>query len=289
RTSFETETRFDEVTANPVLSPRRSGSQTDDALSWRLAARYALTPHRVAYASVNRGFKSGSFNGGALFPTDTIGPVAPEFVTAWEAGTTWRFTPGLAVNAAAFFYDYTDLQDFTLRSTPPPARQVLDSADAEMKGIDVTVRAVLPWNANLRLSTSWLDATFTDFVDANGVDRSGNRLTASPEFSAVAALSWSGAVAGDWTLGADLGVNYRSAIFFDNTNDPLLESQSRTIVDAALTLGHTRSGLSATLAVRNLTDEVVVSDALPITNYGFIQRTFAPPRAILFTVRAAFP
>ena len=288
RTSFETETRFEEVTANPVLSPRRSGRQTDDAVSWRLAARYALTPHRVAYASVNRGFKSGSFNGGALFPTDTIGPVAPEFVTAWEAGSTWRFTPGLAVNAAAFFYDYTDLQDFTLRATPPPARQVLDSADAEMKGIDLTLRAVLPWNANLRLSTSWLDATFTDFVDANGVDRSGNRLTASPEFSAVAALSWRGAVAGDWTLGADLGVNYRSAIFFDNTNDPLLESDARTMVDAALTLGHSRSGLSATLAVRNLTDEVVVADALPITNYGFIQRTFAPPRAILFTVKSAF-
>jgi iron complex outermembrane receptor protein len=288
RTSFETETRFEEVTANPVLSPERSGEQTDDAISWRLAARYELAPHRVAYVSVNRGFKSGSFNGGALFPTDTIGPVAPEFVTAWEAGSTWRFTDSLAVNAAAFFYDYSDLQDFTLRATPPPARQVLDSADAEMKGVDVTLRAALPWNLNLRLSTSWLDATFTDFVDANGVDRSGNRLTASPELSAVAALSWQGSLGGDWTVGADLSANYRSAIFFDNTNDPLLQSNARTLVDAAITVGHTRSGVSATFAVRNLTDEVVVSDALPITNYGFIQRTFAPPRAFFFTVRSAF-
>jgi len=79
-----------------------------------------------------------------------------------------------------------------------------------------------------------------------------------------------------------------SAIFFDNTNDPLLQSNERTLVDAAVTVGHTRSGVSATFAVRNLTDEVVVSDALPITNYGFIQRTFAPPRAFFFTVRAAF-
>lgn len=288
RTSFETETRFQEVTANPVLSPKRSGEQTDDAISWRLAARYELAPHRVAYVSVNRGFKSGSFNGGALFPTDTIGPVAPEFVTAWEAGSTWRFTEGLAVNAAAFFYDYSDLQDFTLRATPPPARQVLDSADAEMKGIDVTLRAALPRNVNLRVSTSWLDATFTDFVDANGVDRSGNRLTASPEFSAVAALSWQGSLAGDWTVGADLSANYRTAIFFDNTNDPLLQSDARTLVDAAVTIGHVRSGVSASFAVRNLTDEIVVSDALPITNYGFIQRTFAPPRAFFFTVRSSF-
>jgi outer membrane receptor protein involved in Fe transport len=95
-------------------------------------------------------------------------------------------------------------------------------------------------------------------------------------------------VGGDWTVGADLSANYRSAIFFDNTNDPLLRSDARTLVDAAVTIGHARSGVSATFAVRNLTDEVVVSDALPITNYGFIQRTFAPPRAFFFTVRSAF-
>lgn len=287
RTSFKTETRFDEITANPVLSPNRSGKQTEDATSWRLAARYEFTPQQVAYVSLNRGFKSGSFNGGALFLTDTIGPVAPEFVTAWEAGSTWRLAPGVSLSAAAFLYDYTDLQDFTLRSDPPPARQVLDSADAEMKGIDLTLRAALPMNIKLRLSTSWLDAQFTDFIDANGANRSGNRLTASPEFSAVAALSWSSAVAKDWTLGADLGVNYRSEIFFNNTNDPLLQSDARTLLDAALTLGHTPSQVSATLAVRNMTDEAVVSDALAITNYGFIQRTYAPPRAIFFTVKAA--
>jgi outer membrane receptor protein involved in Fe transport len=82
-------------------------------------------------------------------------------------------------------------------------------------------------------------------------------------------------------------VNYRSEIFFNNTNDPLLQSDARTLVDAALTLGHTQSRMSATLAVRNMTDETVVSDALAITNYGFIQRTYAPPRAIFFNVKAA--
>jgi iron complex outermembrane receptor protein len=287
RTSFRTLTRFEEVTANPVLSPERRGRQTNDAISWRLAARYQVSERRVAYVSVNRGFKSGSFNGGALFPTDTIGPVAPEFVTAWEAGSTWGITERLSVNAAAFYYDYSNLQDYTLRSTPPPARQVLDSADAEMRGLDLTLRTLLARDLKLRVGASWLEATYTDFVDANGVNRSGNRLTASPEFSAVANLSWQGSLGDDWTLGAELGANYRSEIFFDNTNDPLLQSDGRTLVNAAVTLGHVRTGVSATLAVRNLTDEVVVSDALPITNYGFIQRTLEPPRAVFFTVRSA--
>jgi iron complex outermembrane receptor protein len=213
--------------------------------------------------------------------------VAPEFVTAWEAGSTWGITERLSVNAAAFYYDYSNLQDYTLRSTPPPARQVLDSADAEMRGLDLTLRTLLARDLKLRVGASWLEATYTDFVDANGVNRSGNRLTASPEFSAVANLSWQGSLGDDWTLGAELGANYRSEIFFDNTNDPLLQSDGRTLVNAAVTLGHVRTGVSATLAVRNLTDEVVVSDALPITNYGFIQRTLEPPRAVFFTVRSA--
>lgn len=288
KTSFTTETRFEEVTANPVLSPVRRGRQTDDAISWRVAARYTFTPDVVAYTSVNRGFKSGSFNGGALFSTDSIGPVAPEFVTAWEAGSTWGVSPGLSLNAAAFFYDYTNLQDFTLVAVPPPARQVLDSADARMKGVDLTLKAALPWNVRLRLSTSWLDAKFTDFVDANGIDRSGNTLTASPEFSAGAALSWHASLPQNWTLGATVSADYRSEIFFDNSNDPLLQSDARTLVNAALTLAQTRSGVTVVLAVRNLTNEVVISDALAIANYGFIQRTYAPPRSVMFTLKALF-
>jgi iron complex outermembrane receptor protein len=122
QSQFATETRFYEVTANAFLSPRRAGKLSDTAASWRLAARYAAGPRRSVYASISRGFKSAGFNGGALFAADAIGPVAPEFVTAYEVGAKWQATSWIDLEAAGYFYDYTDLQVFTLRASPAPCR-----------------------------------------------------------------------------------------------------------------------------------------------------------------------
>jgi outer membrane receptor protein involved in Fe transport len=59
-------------------------------------------------------------------------------------------------------------------------------------------------------------------------------------------------------------------------------------VDVALLLEHQQSGLLADLSVRNLTDEPVIADALNLGQYGFVQRTYAPPRAVYFTLRKRF-
>jgi iron complex outermembrane receptor protein len=285
RTKFATETRFDEVTAMPVLSPLRQASQTDDAASWRLAGRYAFTPERSIYASVSRGFKSGGFNGGALFPSDSIGPVAPEFVTAYEAGAQWRLSDRVGLEASVFRYDYTDLQDFTLQAAPPPTRQVLDSADAEMLGADVRVETRLPSGFTAAAGASLLDATFVDFVDANGVDRSGNRLTAAPEVSALLSLDWQAQLTPIWFARANLNLKHRSEIFFDNSNDALLKSKDATLTDMTFNLEHRPAQVTVSVSVRNLTNEAVVVDALNIAEYGFIQQTYAPPRTVFVELR----
>ncbi len=288
QSQFATETRFDEVTANPILSPRRSGKLSDSAASWRLAARYALGVKRSLYATVSRGFKSAGFNGGALFATDSIGPVAPEFVTAYEVGGKWQATSRIELEAAGFVYDYTNLQVFTLRAAPAPTRQVLDSANASISGVDVRAKMRLPVGFTAIASLSYLDASFTDFIDANGVSRSGNKLTAAPEFSGVASLAWRGQITPVWTASAEVGAKHRSRSFFDNTNDPLLSSGANTLVDVNLSVDHQPSGLQAGLSVSNLTDEPVIADALNLAQYGFIQRTYAPPRAFYLTVRKQF-
>ncbi|WP_397405226.1 TonB-dependent receptor [Phenylobacterium sp.] len=285
RSEFTTETRFDEVTANPILSPRRGGERSDTATSWRLAARYALGSKRSIYANVSRGFKSAGFNGGALFATDSIGPVAPEVVTAYEVGAKWQATDRVELETAGYVYDYTSLQVFTLRAAPPPTRQVLDSANASISGLDLRAKARLPAGVTATASVAYLDAAFTDFIDANGVSRSGNRLTAAPEFSGIAALAWRGKITSQWTAAAEIRAKYRSRVFFDNTNDPLLSSGASTLVDVSVSLEHPPSGLQADISVRNLTDESVIADALNLGQYGFIQRTYAPPRAVYLTVR----
>jgi iron complex outermembrane recepter protein len=285
---FSTQTRFNEVIAQPILSPLRAGKSSDTAFSWRAALAYEIEEGRLLYASVNRAFKSGYFNGGALFPFDAIGPVDPEFLLAYEAGIKWRASDRLEAKASAFFYDYSGLQDFTLRPSPPPTRQVLDSADADIRGLELSARALLPAGFSFDASHSLLDTKFVDFIDANGVQRSGNRLTASPKQAAVAALNWQAGISENWAASASLRANYRSLIYFDNTNSPLLSSPSRTIVGADLALSNARSGLTVRLTARNLGDKAVLVDALNIAEYGFLQQTYDPPRQIGMSVEQRF-
>ena len=288
RNTFKTETRFNEAIAQPILSPLRTGANTDSAISWRAALRYEFAQDQSVYLSANRAFKSGYFNGGALFPFDAIGPVAPEFLNAFESGVKWRFTPTLEAKASAFYYRYNGLQDFTLRPSPPPTRQVLDSADARIKGFELNLRALLPAGFSASAGYTHLDTRFVDFIDANGVNRSGNRLTASPKNAAIAGLDWSANLRTNWTLSAGLHASMRSRIYFDNTNSLLLSSASRTLLNADLALSNDNTGTSVRLSARNLGNKQVVIDALNLAEYGFLQQTYDAPRQVAISVGQSF-
>ncbi len=288
KNDFASETRFNEVIAQPVLSPRRAGADSETAVSWRGAMRYEFSDQRSVYLSLNRAFKSGYFNGGALFPFDAIGPVAPEVLDALEAGAKWQFTPALEAKASAFYYRYNGLQDFTLRPTPPPTRQVLDSADARINGLELSARALLSFGFSGKASYTYLNTRFVDFIDANGVDRSGNQLTASPKNALAASLDWESQNIGDWQLSAGVQANARSQIYFDNTNSSLLSSAARTLVNANFGLFNRRTGTEVRLIARNLGNKRVVIDGLNLAQYGFLQQTYDAPRQIVFSLSQHF-
>jgi iron complex outermembrane recepter protein len=285
---FGTETRFNEVINQPILSPLRESANTDSAASWRTALRYQFSDHQSIYVSANRAFKSGYFNGGALFPFDAIGPVAPEFLNAFETGAKWRFMPNFETQVTAFYYRYNGLQDFTLRPSPPPTRQVLDSADAHVKGIEVNARALLPHGFKARLAYTFLDTQFVDFLDANGVDRSGNRLTASPRHTALAGLDWQGESSSNWRWDAGIQLHARSLIYFDNTNSVLLASAGRTLLHGSVGLSRIDTGTTLRLTVRNVGDRKVLLDALNLAEYGFLQQTYDSPRQIAVSLSQSF-
>jgi outer membrane receptor protein involved in Fe transport len=133
-----------------------------------------------------------------------------------------------------------------------------------------------------------LDARFVDFIDANGVDRSGNRLTASPRNAALAGIDWESAFMGDWQWRAGLQLQTRSRIYFDNSNSELLSSNARTLLHASLALSNDRSGTSIGLTGRNLGNKKVLLDALNLAEYGFLQQTYDAPRQIALSLSQSF-
>lgn len=90
-----------------VPLPTGTGSETFNVPTFRVALNQDITPDVMAYASVNRGFKSGGFN----ISNASNPPFRPEKLTAYEVGLkTTLFDRLLRLNLAGFYYDYKDLQ-----------------------------------------------------------------------------------------------------------------------------------------------------------------------------------
>src|SRR3546814_4966741 len=81
-------------------------SKTFKNFSPKVGLEFQATPGTLFYASVSRGFKSGTYNFGV-----PAGAVDPEEITDYEIGMKSTFAGGrLRTNLSGFYYDYKDLQ-----------------------------------------------------------------------------------------------------------------------------------------------------------------------------------
>jgi len=80
-------------------------------LSWKAGANWEVGAHKMLYANISKGYKSGVFiTTGATFAAQ-LAPANQESVLAYEAGFKLSLlNRKLQVNGAAFYYDYRDKQ-----------------------------------------------------------------------------------------------------------------------------------------------------------------------------------
>lgn len=93
-----------------VFAPAVVSGTSENALTGKAELDYEITPRNMVYASVSRGYKPGGVSNNS---TPVLVPLSykPEHVWAYELGSKNRFLDNrVTLNAAAFFYDYQDLQ-----------------------------------------------------------------------------------------------------------------------------------------------------------------------------------
>lgn len=80
-------------------------------LSWKVGANWEVGSHKMLYANISKGYKSGVFiTTGATFAAQ-LAPANQESVLAYEAGFKLSLlNRKLQLNGAAFYYDYRDKQ-----------------------------------------------------------------------------------------------------------------------------------------------------------------------------------
>jgi iron complex outermembrane receptor protein len=168
----------------------------------RASLRYAITPDSSVYFSFSQGFKSGQW---PLGVQPTI-PADQETINAYEVGYKLA-TSTLQLNAAAFYYDYKNIQlsvvqlDPTCASTPQTCRLVtllFNGANSHIYGADGDVTWSPDEHFKIRVGLAYLHARYLHFPNASGTglnaatglnvqgqtqDWSGQQMARAPNFS----------------------------------------------------------------------------------------------------------
>lgn len=258
-------------------------------LEWRTAQDVMF------YGSFSQGFKSGIFLSGQTSPV-----LEPELVDAWELGMKGIFLDRqLQFNTAAFYYDYTDLQQG--RSVPAGTSGFTlvyeNAAAAEIKGIEAEFSWLTTDNLRLDGSVTYLDAVFDDYVTTDPFDTvyqqlgiippdvdlsqqlAGNRMVQSPEWSWTLAATLDFMLTdGGWSASTTVSASYKDKIYFSQFNHDALSQDDVTVLNANMMF--TSPGATWTINAwgKNLTDETIYAGTFILnssrTNAGFL----APPR-----------
>ncbi|MFC7047801.1 TonB-dependent receptor [Emcibacter nanhaiensis] len=258
----------------------------------------------LVYAGYSKGFKSGIFLTGQTTPV-----LDPEIVDAYEIGLKGMFMDRrLRFNAAAFYYDFTDLQQG--RSVPAGTSGFTlvyeNAASAEIKGMEMEFTWLASEHIRIDGSATYLDATFDDYVTTDpfdtvfqqlglidaGVDLSqqlaGNRLVQSPKWSGRLAVTVDHEISDTgWLAEGTVAVSYKDQVYFTQFNHDALAQDDVTTIDANVRFS-SDNGWSVNLWGRNLTDETIYVGTFILnssrTNAGFL----APPRTFGATLGYEF-
>jgi len=243
-----------------------------DQLSWRVDLQYAPSEVLLVYAGVSTGFKSGGIATDRL-PGGDFNSYRPENLLAYEAGVKSQWLARrLTVNAAAFLYDFDDLQVRTVVVDGGVTYQVTDNAaKAEVYGIDSAATFAASERLTLSGSLIWLPRR--DFVDyrndLTGDILSGNKLSRVPEWSATTAIDYIFPLQGDGEFSARLEYNYRSDFFYTKENTPMFRQDGFGLLNLFLRYSPGSEKWYLFAAGRNLTDEAYFTQVFIQSSPGY--------------------
>jgi iron complex outermembrane receptor protein len=269
---------------------------SNDAPTGRAALSYSFDNGLLTYASYNRGYRSGAFNGGGYTSSSGITYIKPETVNAYEIGGKGRFLDhSLTASAAIFYYDYSNQQ---LQDTRPgPVSFLVNAPKSEVYGAEAeTTYRVIP-ALTLRGSFGYLHATYKELT-LQDTDLAGNRLPFAP--------TWTGQLGFDWNIvniaGGELALsptaNFVSRQFFSPFNNvnaaasgqdnSELQQGGYSKVNASL--NWTRDKILVRAWVDNLFDREVYSYGLDLRGAGFPYNFLVPstPRTFGLSGRYSF-
>lgn len=248
---------------------------SDTKVTPRVVLRYTPTEESSVYLSYTQGHKSGVLNvGGQTLENIEIDP---EEIQAFELGYKYA-GDNFTFDAAAYYYDYQDLQVASYDG----AKSLIENAgDSSITGVEAQARFALSENLSFNLGGNFMNAEYENFdrsqrwdqclslqfcgpfygfVLPSYVDAGGNTMQRSPEFTGNLGLTYSTELAGG-TLDLTSTLYYTSEFYFDSSEQFEQEGYELLSLRAEWTDPSDRYTLA--LFGDNLTDSEYRTQVLP--------------------------
>ena len=258
--------------------------------TYRGVLRYDFSPDANVYVSLSNGFKSGVYNAFSPLPI----PVKPEKIDALEIGAKARLESGLTITAAAYAYNYDEMQvQSQTMVNGIPLLTLGNAASAEIRGAEFTVAGNMTEHLSFSVGVNWLPtAEYTDFKGASitvpitgsepivgqtivPYDASDSRVVKSPEWMANLRLTYATDLMGGAFM-ATINDAYTSEYNWQAAD--LTEVPGYSLVNARVQWTEPKDRYTFSIWGTNLTDEVYSTYTSP--NIRGNTQTFNQPRQI---------
>lgn len=257
--------------------------------SGRAGLSYKLSSDARAYATFNRGYKSGGFFGGQATSAAQLEPYQNETLNAYELGLkTELFGRRLRTNLSAFYYDYASQQVYSMELRNGITTQVLtNAASSRAYGgeLEIAGNPVKPLAINF--SVSYLDTKILDF-QSEGEDYSGNVLQHSPKWSLNGVITYTAELPGGSALVFSADANWRTRVYFDNTQRLRLSDGPKALVDGQIGWRLPGGRFEVGAYAKNLFDQAYLTGISPVDSLGFDGLTYGQPRRLGGYLRTSF-
>lgn len=265
-----------EGTGAPVPLDSFADSVDTDEVTGKIGVDYTPNEEWLIYGSISRGFKGPGYPATIAFSVPQILPFESEELIAYEAGFKSTLADGgLQLNAAAFYYDWNDLQATTAVDRAGIRLIVLANAgDARVYGAEAEATWFVTGELTLRAGINVMDAEITSG------EFTGDTPVQTPSFMASGIATWTPtATIGGAQPFAQLDFSYRSEIELALANNPAEVQDGYGLVGLRAGLRSADGKWEGSIWADNLTDELYKASSFGAGSTFLPGRiVYAPPR-----------
>lgn len=258
----------------------------------KLGVDYRFDDQLMVYASYSRGFRAGNFNAGVYYEEREFDDAyaSPEFLDAYEVGFKADFWDRRArINAALFYYDYTDQQFINVVGV---SNFLENAGGSKILGLESEMFFALTEKLNVQLGIGVLQTEYTELElsnvqtvndDDDIVDLAGNELISAPALSANISIDYELLNNDHGYLSVNLNGNYQDDQWYSAYNDKIgyenIRQDAYALYNARMTwFGHNED---YTIAIwgKNLTETQYDGYAINLqAGFGFDYYQQGAPR-----------